>query len=427
MPRLNPGQTLRSLVPRTRDGRVYLMAAFINTYGTGLIITAGMLYGIKVIHLTPAQTGLGLTLASLVGLLSSVPIGRLADLHGPREVFALSLLVSAAAYVSYVFLAHNFVGFLLVAIVDMAALNASGTVAVALTRRVGGEDATTLRAQMNAVLNLGSSLGVATCGIAIQINTVTAYRALLLGNALCTLAGAAILSLLPKYAPLAGARMESPLAALKDKAFVGYTLLSGGMFLQYLVLALLMPVWVVFHTNAPRWSISAFVIVNTLILFLFQVRVAKKVQTVRQGGAAFRRSGVIFLITCSAMGLASGLASWAAFLLLGAAVVLATYGELWQSSAMFALDFGLAPPHAQGQNQGLVSTANFGAVALAPFLLVGVVVASGRFGFVMLGVWFALLGLTAPAVARWGERTRPATPAPEAEADAAPATEAVTD
>jgi MFS family permease len=416
-----------SLVPRTRNGRVYLLAAFINTYGTGLIITAGMLYGIKVIHLTPAQTGLGLTLASLVGLLSSMPIGRLADLHGPREVFALSLLVSAAAYVSYVFLARNFVGFLLVAIVDMASLNSSGTVAVALTRRVGGEDATTLRAQMNAVLNLGSSLGVATCGIAIEINTVTAYRALLLGNALCTVIGAAILSLLPKFEPLTGAHKESPLAALKDKAFVGYTLLSGGMFLQYLILALLMPVWVVFHTNAPRWSVSVFVIINTLIIFLFQVRVAKNVQNVRQGGAAFRRAGVIFLVTCSAMGLASGLPAWAAFLLLGAAVVLATYGELWQSSAMFALDFGLAPPHAQGQYQGLVSTANFGAVALAPFLLVGIVVASGRFGFVMLGVWFALLGLAGPAVARWGERTRPAAPAPEA--GAAPATEqvAVTD
>jgi len=33
---------------------------------------------------------------------------------------------------------------------------------------------------------------------------------------------------------------------------------------------------------------------------------------------------------------------------------------------------------------------------------------------VLLGAWFALLGLTGPAVARWGERTRPAAPAPAA-------------
>jgi Major Facilitator Superfamily len=429
MPKLNPGQTLLSLVPRTRDGRVFLLAAFINTYGTGLIITAGMLFGIKVVHLTPAHTGLALTIAGLVGLLSSMPIGRLADLRGPRDVFALSLVLLGAANAGYVFLARNFVGLMLVAIVDTAALNASSTVAVALTRRVGGTDATTLRAQMGAVLNLGTALGVATSGIAIQLNTVTAYRALFLGNALSSLVGAAILGLLPKFEPLPGAHRESPLAAMKDKAFVGYTLLSGGMFMQYLIFALLMPVWVVFHTNAPRWSASAFMIINTLMVFLLQVRVGKKVQTVRQGGAAFRRAGVIFLVSCSVMGLASGLPAWAAFLLLAGAVVLQTYGELWQSSAMFALDFGLAPPHAQGQYQGLVNTTNFGAVALAPFVLVGVVLAGGRFGLVMLGVWFALLGLASPAVARWGERTRPAVLAAEAEAEAEPATEqaAVTD
>jgi hypothetical protein len=156
------------------------------------------------------------------------------------------------------------------------------------------------------------------------------------------------------------------------------------------------------------------------LLFLFQVRVGKKVQTIRQGGAAFRRAGVIFLVSCSAMGLASGLPGWAAFVLLAAAIVLLTYGELWQSSAMFALDFGLAPPHAQGQYQGLLGMTNFGAVALAPFILLGVVLAGGRSGFVLLGVWFALLGLVGPAVARWGERTRPPAPAPEVTPEAAP-------
>jgi hypothetical protein len=404
---VHPQNTLLSIVPRTRDQRVFLLAQFINTYGTGLILTAAMLYGIKVVHLTPARTGLAITIAGLVGLFSSMPIGRLADLRGPREVFALSLLLLAATNAAYVFFAHDFVSLLLIAIVDTAAMNASNSVAVALTRRVGGEDAITLRAQMSAVLNVGTALGVATCGIALQLNTVSAYRALFLGNALSYLAGAVIVGLLPRFEPLPGAHEESPLAALKDKAFVGYTLLSGGMTLQYLVPMMLMPVWVVYHTNAPRWSVSAFMIINTLIAFLFQVRVGKKVQNIRQGGAAFRRAGVIFLFSCSAMGLASGLPGWAALLLLGTAVVLLTYGELWQSSGMFALDFGLAPPHAQGQYQGLAGTANFSAVALAPFLLLGVVLPGGRLGFVLLGAWFAVLGLVGPAVARWGERTRP--------------------
>src|SRR5580700_5398970 len=419
MPSLNPAHALRSLVPPSRNQRVYLLAALINIYGTGLIITAMTLYAIKVVHLTAARSGLALTIAGLVGLLAAMPIGRLADRRGPRDVARLALLLLGVAAASYVFLAHSFVSYLIVAIVDGAALSSSNTASVALLRRVGGDNATTFRSQAQAVLNLGISLGVATAGAAIEINTPNAYRALFLGNALSCLIGVAVLSLLPKFEPLPGAHEESPLAALKDKPFVAYTALSGGMYMQYLVLNLLLPVWVVFHTNAPRWSVSAFVVINTIIVVLFQVRVGKTVQTIGQGGAAFRRAGVVFLLSCSAMGLAGGLPAWGAMLLLAGAVVLHSYGELWQSSAMYALDFGLAPPHAQGQYQGLVGMGNFAGQALSPFILVGLVLSGGRLGFVLLGAWFALLGLTAPAVARWGERTRPGTPETETETEVA--------
>jgi MFS family permease len=407
---------VRSLVPESRNERVYLLAAIINVYGSGLIITAMTLYAIKVVHLSAERSGLALTIAGLVGLFAAMPIGRLADRKGPRDVNRLTLTVLAIAGVSYVFFAHSFVSYLVVAIVDGSALSASITASVSLLRRVAGDNATTFRSQAAAVFNLGISFGVATCGVAIELNTVNAYRALFLGNALTDLIAVAVLSLLPRYEPLPGAHEESPLAALKDRPFVAYTVLSGAMYMQYLVLALLLPVWVVFHTNAPRWSAAAFMVINTALVVLYQVRVGKTVQTIKQGGAAFRRAGVIFLVSCSAMGLAAGLPGWAALLLLAAAVVVHTYGELWQSSAVYAMDFGLAPPHAQGQYQGLVSMGNFAGQALSPLVLVGLVLSGGRFGFVLLGVWFALLGLTAPAVARWGERTRPAAPAAEPEA-----------
>ncbi len=416
MPRLNPGHALRSLVPRSRDQRVYLLVSLINIYGTGLIVTAMTLYAIRVVHLTAERAGLALTVAGLVGLLASMPMGRLADRRGPRGVFRLALLLQAVAAAGYVFFAHGFVSYLVVAVVDAAALSSGLAANVALLRRVGGEDATTFRSQANAVLSAGITLGIATCGVAIELNTVTAYRALFLGNALSCLICMAGLGRLPRFEPLPGAHEESPLAALRDRAFVGYTVLSGAMYMQYFVLGLLLPVWVVFHTNAPRWSVSAFVVVNTVMVVLFQVRVGKTVQTIRQAGAAIRRAGVIFLVSCSAMGLAAGLPAWGALLLLAGAVVLHTYGELWHASATFALDFGLAPPHAQGQYQGLVGMGNFAGQALSPLILVGLVLSGGRLGFVVLGAWFALLGLAGPAVARWGERTRPAAPA------AAPAT-----
>jgi hypothetical protein len=108
------------------------------------------------------------------------------------------------------------------------------------------------------------------------------------------------------------------------------------------------------------------------------------------------------------MGLAAGLPGWAALLLLIVAVALHTYGEIWHASATFALEFGLAPAHAQGQYQGLLGVGTGLGGAAAPVLLVGVVLGVGRVGFIALGACFALLGLAAPALARWGERSRPA-------------------
>ena len=416
MPSLNPGRALMSLVPESRTQRIYLLTTLINTYGIGLILTAMTLYAIKVVHLTAQNSGLALTIAGLVGLLAAMPMGALADRRGPRDISRLAMLLMAASAVGFVLFARDFVSYLIVATVQGAALSASVTADVALLRRVGGEEATTFRSQTQAVFNLGVSLGVATCGVAIQLNTVNAYRALFLGQALTSLIGVAIVGRLPKFEPLPGAHEESVVAALKDRPFLGYTVLSGAMYMQYFVLTLLLPVWVVYHTHAPRWSVSAFVIVNTVLVVLFQVRIGKTVQTIKRGGAAIRRAGVIFLVSCSAMGLATGIPAWAALLLLAAAVVLHTYGELWHSSGTFALDFGLAPEHAQGQYQGLVGMGNGAGQALSPFVLIGLVLAGGRLGFVLLGAWFALLGLAAPAVARWGERTRPATPETESEA-----------
>jgi hypothetical protein len=410
MPSLNPGRALMSLVPESRTQRIYLLTTLINTYGIGLILTAMTWYAIKVAHLTAQNSGLALTIAGLVGLLAAMPMGALADRRGPRDINRLAMLLMAASAVGFVLFARGFVSYLIVATVQASALSASVTADVALLRRVGGEEATTFRAQTQAVLNLGISLGVATCGVAIQLNTVNAYRALFLGQALTSLIGVVVLGRLPKFEPLPGAHEESVVAALKDRPFLAYTVLSGVMYMQYFVLALLLPVWIVYHTHAPRWSVSAFVIVNTVLVVLFQVRIGKTVQTIKQGGAVIRRAGVIFLVSCSAIGLATGIPAWAALLLLAGAVALHTYGELWHSSGTFALDFGLAPEHAQGQYQGLVGMGNGAGQALSPFVLIGLVLAGGRLGFVLLGAWFALLGLAAPAVARWGERTRPAAP-----------------
>jgi MFS family permease len=408
MPDLNPVRFVTSLIPASGPRRIYAFSVLVNIFGFGLIMTAIPLYATKIVHLSAARAGLGLTIAGLIGVAATIPIGDLADRRGPRGTVQAVMLVQAAAAICYLFV-RNFTEFTVVATLDTLSMNASLSAdGGALLRRVGGEEAAEFRAQIQAVINLGISLGVAACGAAVQIGTPAAYRSLFVVNALTFLVAWMIVRRLPRYEPLpkpeGGRRWE----VVADKPFVAYTVLSGAMFIQYFVIIFLLPLWVVDHTHAPRWSISLFVLINTVLVVLFQVRIGRNIKTLHQGGNAFRRAGIIFLFSCSAMGLAEGIPAWAALLLLAAAVALHTYGELWHASGSYALDFGLAPQHAQGQYQGLVGIGNGLGQAAAPVLLIGVCLSLGRTGFFALGACFALIASTAPAVARWGERTRPA-------------------
>jgi MFS family permease len=416
MPKLKHLDVLTSLVPEPGPRRVYALSVLVNSFGLGLVLPAMALYGTRVVHLSSVRVGLGMTIAAAIGLLTSVPMGDLADRFGPKKLVSVGLIIQFFAAFSYL-LVRNFAEFLAVATVDMVSTGGLASAYATMLRRVGGKDAAAFRATSRALLNLGMSLGLVGNGFAVQVGTANAYRALFFVNALTYAAAWVINRRLPQYDPLPKPEAEARWVALTDWPYVAYALLNGLMRLQYSVLVLLLPLWIVEHTHAPRWSVSLVVLLNTVLVTLFQVRVGQNVRTVRDGGAALNRAGVIFLVSCSAMGLATGLPAWAALLLLVTAVVLHTLGELWHSSGAMALSFGLAPVHVLGQYQGLAGIGVSAGAGLAPLLLLGVVLTEGRAGWIGLGIFLALLGLAAPPLVRWSERTRrpteqPSEPAP---------------
>jgi hypothetical protein len=398
-------QLLDDLVPERGPKRVFAAATLASAFGFGLIMTSSALYFTRVVHLSTGKVGVGLSVAGVLGLVAGVPAGDLADRYGPREVLRGAMVVQFLTTISYV-LIRNFPGFLIVVTLDMLAFTASMAAEGALNRRVGGEEATRFRASLRAVANLGVCFGSVGCGIAVQIDTPASYRALIITNALTFLVGAALISRLPHYEPLPKDASGPRWGALRDRPFIAYTAVSGAMSIQFGVLMFLLPLWLVTHTNAPRWGIGLFTVLNTVLCVLFQVRVGNSVHTTRQGGAALRRSGAIFLLSCAAYGLTAGLPGWAALLLMAAATAVHTYGELWFSASTFTLDINLAPANAHGQYQGVVGIGFGAGQAAAPGILIGLCLGLGRAGWFGLGIAFALLGLAAPAVTSWAERTR---------------------
>ncbi|BCB89683.1 MFS transporter [Phytohabitans suffuscus] len=399
-------RAVSSLFP-TEPGprRSYAVAKLLITFGRGMLLAALPLFLTRVVELSAAQVGLGLTIAATVTLAAGLPMGELADRRGPLEVVKAMLLLEAVALLAFIFVG-NFVSLVAVATVYVLATRTILTAEGALLRRVAGEDAAGFRSATHAIANLGFSVGLIPGGIAIQLGTATAYHTLIVFDVLSLLAAWAVLRGLPRYEPLSKPAVGPRWVVLRDRPFVAFVLLSAALLPQFNVLTLLLPLWVVDETDAPRWCVPLALVIHSVLIILFQVRLGSAVRTIRQGGFAWRRAGMYFLVSCSVLGFAAGLPGWAALAVVVAAVTLHTFGEIMHTAGGFALGMGLPPAHAQGQYDGFGGIVGGAGSAVAPALLLGVVLGLGLPGLVGLGAFFLATSMLMPAVARWGERTR---------------------
>jgi MFS family permease len=358
------------------------------------------------VHLPAAKVGLGLTIAGLVGLCAGIPAGDLADRHGPRAIQLATLAVQTATMVAFVFI-HSWAAFTVVVTLDRLAESANNAARGALIARVGGDRPAAFRARLRTFVNLGVVIGTFGAAFAVQINTRTAYSTLILANAASYVCCALLLLRVPNYEPILKPKQHSRWAVVADRPFVSFAALYGAMGLQYQAVSLLLPIWISAHTHAPRWTVAAVYAANSGVCVLLQTRIGSRVETPRQGGKAFRYAGLAFLISCPLMALSADVPVWVAPAMLIIAIAVHSLGEVWESSAAFALGFGLAPDHAQGQYQGLLGLGFDAGQAVAPIVLTTLVLGLGQGGWLLLGVFFAALGLAGPPLAAWGERTRP--------------------
>lgn len=400
------GRWISGLLSPSGPQRALIIASFVSRVGNGLFNTASVLYFTLVVHLPAARVGVGLTIAGLVGLLAGIPAGNLADRYGPRTVWLTALAMQAATMAAFVFI-HDWVTFTLIATLDRLAATAGGAAGGALIARADGERPAAFRAKLRTFVNLGVVLGTVGAAFAVSVDTRTAYTVLILANA-ASFAGAGLIALggVPNYRPLPRPKEHHRAAVLSDRPFVSFVALYGAMGLQYQTVSLLLPIWLSTHTDAPRWTVAAVYAVNSGVCVLLQSRIGSRVETPRQGGRAFRLAGLFFLVSCPLMALTADVPVWVAPGLAVLAVGVHSLGEVWESSGGFALGFGLAPDHAQGQYQGFFGVGFNAGQALAPVVLTTAVLGLGHAGWLLLGVFFAALGAAGPPVAAWAERTR---------------------
>jgi MFS family permease len=387
-----------SLVPDSRAGRRLALAALVSSFGTGMFLTGSAVYFTRVIGLSPAQVGIGLSAAGLAGLLGSVPIGILADRAGPGRVYVALQWVRALGYVGYL-LVSAFPGFVAVAaLIEVcdAASPAIGQAVVSLA--VGDEERVATLAKMRAVRNLGFGLGAAAAVGVLASESRPAFLAMILLNA-AAIAGAALLMYRVGIARLrAAAGVTRRFRLAPNTRYLATALLNGVLSVHMTLLFVGLPLWITGHTHVPIALIGVLVVVNTVLAVALQARFAAPAQRlsgavtcmVRSGFAIAGFSGVAYL-----MGRVQEVVLAGALALLG--VVLLTCGELWQSAGGWAISYELAPEARQSQYLATFQLGTALQVMIAPAAVVGLVFRPW-FGWFGLALVTALAGLLVRAV-----------------------------
>ncbi|MFF9393440.1 MFS transporter [Streptomyces griseoluteus] len=415
---------LRTALSGPQDPRQRLLAlsTVINTVGMGIFLSTGTIFLIRSAGLSPTDAGIGLTVGSLIGFGAGVLIGDQADRRGTREVVIGSMLLEAVASVSLLFV-HSLWPLLVVAAAAAVGRSGTGSARGAMIGALAEEGkGAQLRTYLRAVTNVGLAIGTIGAAIVLAVDTRPAYVAMILTDTITFLVGAAVLARLPHVPPTRTAakgaepEKERRWVALRDLPYLALTAASSVASLQYFVLVTGLPVWIVLHTEAPRWIAAVVLFFEASIVAATQVPATRSIDGPRSAARLLALSGPLFLVSWILIAMASGPAAWLAITLLLAGVVVHSLAEVWQAGGAFELSFALARPQAHGQYQGVFGLGYGLTEAVAPIVVIGMCVNWGKPGWIVLGVIVTVAGFVCALVERVWARAQPVAEAVPAKA-----------
>lgn len=383
-----------------RSGRLVLVG-LIDSTGTGLFIAGAAVFYTHGAGLSIAQVGIGLTVAGLCGLLALTPLGMLADRIGPRPAAVLLHFWRAAGFFAFAFV-HDFVTFLVVAcVVGIPARAVDPVNQMFVDRHIGKELRTTVMAAFRVVANVGFTLGALLATVIIAIGTRPAFVAIVLGDALTFVLAGILLARVPLLADQTPTRptVRGWPTSLRQGRFLAVAALHAVFVLHIPLLSIGIPLWATQHTTAPALVVGPLIVLNTILVILFQVRCSRGTET-RAGGIRALRLASLSLAGCAAVvAFAGETGTVLTVVLLAAGMVLLTFGELFQVAGGVSVSYDLAPRERQGEYLAVFSLGTAAMYMVGPALVTIGVVERGLVAWLVLaGVFLAAGFFVRPAV-----------------------------
>jgi MFS family permease len=382
----DPGR-LRRLLDRVLSDDPLVRATAIQSaifaFGTGTFITGEAVYSIKIIGLTVAEAGLGLTIGMASQFLVSIPFGRLADRIGPRACWGIGNALQAAAFLGWLFV-HGFWPFIAV-VVGREVTAQLGQIGWSTYRLAAFPREVRVRsgAYNRAALNVGFTLGALFGGVALATGSLTVIRFIPILTAAILLVSAAMIRRLPSAAaaiaetvpapeseptgrndspadgqPASAARVPPGRPAIKNVGFLITSFFDGLLSSHQTLLLTVIPLWLVADTNAPRVLLAWLFATNTVGAVVFQVPVSRTVQDLPTALRAEVRAAAFMVASCLIILVTDHTVIWLTIPLIWIAHVTVTGSELFESSASWSLQSELSDQSRLGDYQGVASVAN---------------------------------------------------------------------
>lgn len=325
--------------------------------GEGTFMTGSAVFFTQIVGLSAAEVGLGLTIAGVAAFLAALPMGKLVDRFGPKKMWALSAAGQAGMFALWPFIS-GFQGYVTMA-VAMEVIGALGGAAHgAYTIDVlPAHERVRSRAYMYSALNVGFTLGSMLGGIALAFNSNDVLHVLPWFTTVVFLINAASVTRLPnathdeRTAEDRKVKIPGP-GPLRNPGWLLTTFFSGVFWTNQVLLNVVIPLWLVEKTDAPRVLLAFLFGTNTVMCIFLPMVTSRGVKDVPTALRAIRISSTFFVVSCLITLATHDTVGWLTIALVWLGHVTVTGAELYLSAASWSFEAELMDPRQRGAYQG---------------------------------------------------------------------------
>ncbi len=357
--------------------------------GEGTFMTGSAVFFTQIVGLSAAQVGLGLTFAGIAAFLVALPMGKLVDRFGAKRMWAVSAIGQAAMFSVWPFIT-DFHGYAAMAVgmEVVGALGGAAHGAYTIDVLPPGERVRS-RAYMYSALNVGFTLGSLVGGVALAFDSNDVLHAVPWFTAVAFLVNGLAISRLPRAShdertpEDRKAKVPGP-GPLRNPGWLLTEFFTGVFWTNQVLLNIVIPLWLVEETDAPRVLLAFLFGTNTVMCIFLPLAAARGVKDVSTALRAIRVSSSFFVVSCLITLATHDTVGWVTIALVWLGHVTVTGAELFLSAASWSFEAELMDPRQRGAYQGAGElTGTLGRV-WAPALYTFLAMSWGALGWVVI-------------------------------------------